>query len=302
MWFYHHVEDERFDNVINGVILANVLSMTIEFWDQPDAYTLFLQVLNYVFCVIFLYELVAKTMAWGWCRAFKNHWYQFDFFIVLVSGLGVVTDIVGGEWLPLNPTILRVLRIFRVARMLKVAKSMDGLRSLLSTVAKSLPQVGNLCILLFLVFFIFSALGVELFGKLDCPESNPCLGLDEKHANFKYWAMAMLTLFRIATGNAWSTIMKDALREAPLCNDDIECTYNCCANPMLTPCYFGMFIVISAFMLLNIVIAVLMGNLDEAKEEMAAEVDTARIALEELQLVERTEIYSKLKNKKVDAS
>ena len=43
--------------------VANVLSMTIEFWDQPDAYTLFLQVLNYVFCVIFLYELVAKTMS-----------------------------------------------------------------------------------------------------------------------------------------------------------------------------------------------------------------------------------------------
>jgi hypothetical protein len=300
MWMYHHVENPNFDNVINGVIMANVLSMCIEFWDQPDSYTLFLQILNYIFCVIFLYEVVAKTMAWGWCRAFANHWYKFDFFIVATSFLGVATDITGGDWLPLNPTILRVLRIFRVARMLKVAKSMDGLRSLLSTVGKSLPQVGNLMILLFLVFFIFSALGVELFGKLDCPESNPCLGLDEKHANFKYFAMAMLTLFRIATGNAWSTIMKDALREAPACNDDQECEYNCCASPFMTPLYFGMFIVISAFMLLNIVIAVLMGNLDEAKEEMAAEVDSARLALEEVCLAQRTEIYQQIQKEKLD--
>jgi len=298
LWFFYQVEKPMFDNIINGVIMANVLSMCIEFWDQPDAYTLFLQILNYVFCVIFLYELIAKTMAWGWCRAFANHWYKFDFFIVGISGLGVLTDIIGGDWLPLNPTILRVLRIFRVARMLKVAKSMDGLRSLLSTVAKSLPQVGNLMILLFLVFFIFAALGVELFGKLDCPESNPCLGLDQKHANFKYFAMAMLTLFRIATGNAWSTIMKDALRVAPLCDDDEACTYNCCANPVLTPAYFAMFIVISAFMLLNIVIAVLMGNLDEAKEEMAAEEELRKGVMEEVCLKQKTEIYLELQSKK----
>lgn len=41
-----------------------------------------------------------------------------------------------------------------------------GIRSLLDTVGEALPQVGNLGSLFFLLFFIFAALGVELFGKL----------------------------------------------------------------------------------------------------------------------------------------
>ncbi|CAF5152188.1 unnamed protein product, partial [Rotaria sp. Silwood1] len=52
----------------------------------------------------------------------------------------------------------------------------------------------------FLLFLIFTALGVELFGKLECSEECSCTGLD-KHAHFKDFGMAFLTLFRIATGD-----------------------------------------------------------------------------------------------------
>lgn len=82
-----------------------------------------------------------------------------------------------------------------------------GIRSLLDTVAEALPQVGNLGSLFFLLFFIFAALGVELFGKLECSEDHPCDGLGE-HAHFKNFGMAFLTLFRIATGDNWNGIMK----------------------------------------------------------------------------------------------
>lgn len=41
-----------------------------------------------------------------------------------------------------------------------------GMRALLDTVMQALPQVGNLGLLFFLLFFIFAALGVELFGRL----------------------------------------------------------------------------------------------------------------------------------------
>ncbi len=48
---------------------------------------------------------------------------------------------------------------------------------------------------------------MELFGKLECSEDRPCIGLD-KHAHFKDFGMAFLTLFRIATGDNWNGIMK----------------------------------------------------------------------------------------------
>jgi len=41
-----------------------------------------------------------------------------------------------------------------------------GIRSLLETVFRALPQVGNLGLLFLLLFFIFAALGVELFGTI----------------------------------------------------------------------------------------------------------------------------------------
>ena len=43
---------------------------------------------------------------------------------------------------------------------------MSGIRALLDTVMRALPQVGNLGLLFFLLFYIFAALGVEMFGQL----------------------------------------------------------------------------------------------------------------------------------------
>lgn len=99
-----------------------------------------------------------------------------------------------------------------------------GIRSLLDTVMQALPQVGNLGLLFFLLFFIFSALGVELFGRLECDSDHPCQapaalhrmflsslhvvqGLGE-HAHFRSFGLAFLTLFRIATGDNWNGMMK----------------------------------------------------------------------------------------------
>ena len=50
-----------------------------------------------------------------------------------------------------------------VLKLLKMAKSV---RALLDTVVQALPEVANLGLLFFLLFFIFAALGVELFGRV----------------------------------------------------------------------------------------------------------------------------------------
>ena len=58
------------------------------------------------------------------------------------------------------------MRVLRIARVLKLLKTAKGVRRLLETVAHALPQVGNLGLLFLLLFFIFAALGVELFGTI----------------------------------------------------------------------------------------------------------------------------------------
>ena len=82
-----------------------------------------------------------------------------------------------------------------------------GIQALLDTILEALPQVGNLSLLFLLLFFIFAALGVELFGRIQCTEEQACVGLD-KHANFQNFGMALLILFRVATGDNWNAILK----------------------------------------------------------------------------------------------
>ena len=63
--------------------------------------------------------------------------------------------------------------------MLKLLKMAKGIRALLETVMQALPQVGNLGLLFFLLFFIFAALGVEMFGRLGKYHYYRVSGFDE---------------------------------------------------------------------------------------------------------------------------
>ncbi len=113
-----------------------------------------------------------------------------DVVIVFLSVLGIALEEMKSDLMPINPTIMRVMRVLRIARgespadagyaemrlqmqlfrpsvpVLKLLKMAKGIRALLDTVMQALPQVGNLGLLFFLLFFIFAALGVEMFGRL----------------------------------------------------------------------------------------------------------------------------------------
>lgn len=145
-----------------------------------------------------------------------------------------------------------------------------GIRALLDTVMQALPQVGNLGLLFFLLFFIFAALGVELFGRLDC-KVTPCQGLGE-HAHFENFGMAFLTLFRVATGDNWNGIMKDTLYNEK-CDSSDDCIKNCCISPIIAPIFFVIFVLMAQFVLVNVVVAVLMKHLEESHKHLEEEQD-----------------------------
>jgi voltage-dependent calcium channel T type alpha-1G len=211
-----------------------------------------------------------KIAALGCGRYLNDRWNQLDVAIVFLSVLGIVLEELKSDLMPINPTIMRVMRVLRIARVLKLLKMAKGIRALLDTVMQALPQVGNLGLLFFLLFFIFAALGVEMFGRLECDELHPCQGLGE-HAHFRSFGMAFLTLFRIATGDNWNGIMKDTLREE--CEDDDDCLQNCCVSPYFAPLFFVVFVLMAQFVLVNVVVAVLMKHLEESHKQMEDDVE-----------------------------
>ncbi|KAI3360033.1 hypothetical protein L3Q82_014365, partial [Scortum barcoo] len=289
------------DLFITFIICINVFTMSIEHYNQPQYLEEVLKYCNYVFTFIFVIEALLKLAAFGIHRFFKDRWNQLDIAIVALSIMGItLEELKMSAALPINPTIIiRIMRVLRIVhratpkqimflrhmgwrrtvivlyRLLKLLKMATGMRSLLDTVMQALPQVGNLGLLFMLLFFIYAALGVELFGKLACSDNNPCEGLS-RHATFENFGMAFLTLFRVSTGDNWNGIMKDTLRE---CQPD---EHQCLSYlPLVSPIYFVTFVLMAQFVLVNVVVAVLMKHLEESNKEAKedAEMD-AEIALE----------------------
>ncbi|XP_060754243.1 voltage-dependent T-type calcium channel subunit alpha-1H [Neoarius graeffei] len=255
------------DLFITIIIGINVLTMSMEHYNQPKYLEESLKYCNYVFTLVFVIEAMLKLVAFGFRRFFKDRWNQLDLAIVLLSVMGITLEEIDlNASLPINPTIIRIMRVMRIARVLKLLKMATGMRALLDTVVQALPQVGNLGLLFMLLFFIYAALGVELFGKLECSEENPCEGLS-RHATFENFGMAFLTLFRVSTGDNWNGIMKDTLRE---CKSGDRClTY----LPLVSPLYFVTFVLVAQFVLVNVVVAVLMKHLEDSNKDACEEAE-----------------------------
>ncbi|KAL5240540.1 hypothetical protein ACI65C_007950 [Semiaphis heraclei] len=264
------VTSKYFDLAIAAVIGLNVVTMALEFYMMPKALTYALKIFNYFFTAVFILECVMKMLALGLQLYVKDKWNILDIGIVILSIVGITLEELESKIIPINPTIIRVMRVMRIARVLKLLKMAKGIRALLDTVMQALPQVGNLGLLFFLLFFIFAALGVELFGRLECSEEHSCQGLGE-HAHFGNFGMAFLTLFRVATGDNWNGIMKDALRED--CDNAADCVKNCCVADGIAPMFFVIFVLMAQFVLVNVVVAVLMKHLEESHKQMEDEMD-----------------------------
>ncbi|XP_066974796.1 voltage-dependent T-type calcium channel subunit alpha-1G isoform X1 [Macrobrachium rosenbergii] len=278
LFIHNIVTSKYFDLAIAAVIGLNVVTMAMEFYKMPKELEYALQIFNYFFTAVFILESAMKMVALGCRRYFQDseeyRWNQLDVLIVILSVVGIVLEEMKSEIIPINPTIIRVMRVLRIARVLKLLKMAKGIRALLDTVMQALPQVGNLGLLFFLLFFIFAALGVELFGRLECDEEHPCQGLGE-HAHFKNFGMAFLTLFRVATGDNWNGIMKDTLRDK--CDSSPDCVKNCCLYPFVAPIFFVVFVLMAQFVLVNVVVAVLMKHLEESHKLEEEEAEFARL-------------------------
>ncbi|KFP04777.1 Voltage-dependent T-type calcium channel subunit alpha-1I, partial [Calypte anna] len=272
------------DLFITFIIGVNVITMSMEHYNQPKSLDEALKYCNYVFTIVFVFEAVLKLVAFGFRRFFKDRWNQLDLAIVLLSIVGItLEEIEMNAALPINPTIIRIMRVLRIARgvrkhyptsqHMQMKSSSPAIH--ITVLSLLFPEVGNLGLLFMLLFFIYAALGVELFGKLDCSEENPCEGLS-RHATFTNFGMAFLTLFRVSTGDNWNGIMKDTLRECT--REDKHCLSYL---PVISPVYFVTFVLIAQFVLVNVVVAVLMKHLEESNKEAKedAEMD-AEIELE----------------------
>ncbi|XP_070708334.1 voltage-dependent T-type calcium channel subunit alpha-1I-like [Pempheris klunzingeri] len=247
------------DLFMTAIIFISVLIMAVEHYDQPQYIRQITEYSYYVFTAILVMEIALKIVAFGVWRFIKNSWNLLDLTIVWTSIISILlTELKMVNALPINPSILRVCRVLRLAQVLKAKK----LRVLLKTIIKTLAHVGNICLLFMFFFFIYAALGVELFGRLECTPDYPCVALN-RYTNFHHFGMALLTLYKLCTGDNWSGIMKDTLRE---CRPGDE---GCSSHLYwIAPITFITFVVMAQFVLANLVVAAIMQALQDNSESI----------------------------------
>lgn len=101
-----------------------------------------------------------------------------------------------------SPTLLRVVRVAKVGRVLRLVKGAKGIRTLLFALAMSLPALFNICLLLFLVMFIFAIFGMSFFMHMKDKS-----GLDDVY-NFKTFGQSMILLFQVSFWGCWERGMR----------------------------------------------------------------------------------------------
>jgi hypothetical protein len=223
------VRHARFNLAIDVLICANILLMATEYFNQPDSVTQVHNVLDLLFVAIYTIEISLRFLAVSVNTFWQNHWNRFDTLIVIGGILGA-----SRIDLPFNVTILRVLRI---SRLFKVFGASNNFQILTRTLLYSLPALVNICALLFLVVFVFSVVGMNLFGEVEVDGE-----IFNTFQNFRHFGTSMLFLFRVITGEQWSAAMH-------LLRDD--------GHAIAFP-FFATFLVLTNFILLNLFIAVIL--------------------------------------------
>ena len=254
---YRLVRSRCFDALIMSLIMGNTVLLMISFYDQPKTYGRWLNQLNNVFNYLFTVELCLKLIALK-MKYFKDGWNIFDLIIVLGSWADFIIErTMDTSKLPIDTSILRLFRAARLVKLLNRSKTIKVLLFTFIQSFKALPYVGAL---IFLLFFIFSIVGMQIFPHISLIQEGEPWSEINRHNNFRAFFPAFQVLFRCATGENWPNIMLACTGPAK-CDMSIKGKKpgDTCGSVIAYP-YFILFIFLCSFLMLNLFVAVIMDN------------------------------------------
>lgn len=222
-----------FQGAVITIIVLSALTIGAKTYELPPLVEQILTALDMAITFFFLLEILFRFVASPEKRRFfRDGWNIFDTLVVI----GSLVPLDNSEAVLLG----RLLRVFRVLRLVSVVPE---LRFLINSLLKAIPRMGYIALLMFIIFYIYAAMGSMFFSKID-------EGL---------WgdvAISMLTLFRVATFEDWTDVMYQTMAVYPL-----------------SWIFYLTFIFLTAFIFLNMMIGAIlevMGEEQNAKQAKQA--------------------------------
>ena len=250
--FYEIRNNKVFELFVIGIIIFSALMIGANSYEVSSTTLQFLSVLDVAITVIFLVEIIIRFIGEpNKKRFFHNAWNVFDTFIVLVS------------LIPIEDSELAILgRLVRIFRVLRMVSIIPELRILINSLIKALPQLGYVMLLMFIIFYIYAAIGTTFFANI-----NPTLWGDI--------AVSLLTLFRVMTFEDWTDVMYETMVVYPL-----------------SWSFYLSFIFFTAFAFLNMVIGIVVNVLEQERQ---LEADIENKVSEQPTLLELKEELAEIK-------
>uniref|UniRef100_A0A8C4IGG0 Voltage-dependent L-type calcium channel subunit alpha n=1 Tax=Dicentrarchus labrax TaxID=13489 RepID=A0A8C4IGG0_DICLA len=261
--FWRIINSSQFEYIMFVLILGNTLTLAVQHYEQSKMFTSIMDILNMIFTVVFTIEMIIKLLALRAHHYFIDPWNSFDALIVVGSVLDIaVSEFRGGHGEGKGESgkvSITFFRLFRVLRLVKLLSKGEGIRTLLWTFVKSLQALPYVGLLIAMIFFIYAVIGMQSFGKVAVDDNTHI----NRNCNFQTFFMAVLVLFRCATGEQWQEIMLAALpgrRCDPESDTEPGEEYSCGSN--LAYIYFISFFMLCAYLIINLFIAVIMDNFE----------------------------------------
>lgn len=225
--------NRAFELFVVGVIIISALLVGAKTYAIPDAVSQMIVWLDVGITFLFLFEIIVRFIAEpNKKRFFHNGWNVFDTLVVVVSLIPIDNSDMA--------LVGRLVRVFRVLRMVSI---IPELRMLLNSLVRALPQLGYVVLLMFIIFYIYAAIGATFFAPI----------------NRELWGditISMLTLFRVMTFEDWTDVMYETMKVYPL-----------------SWSFYLSFIFFTAFAFLNMVIGIVVNVLEDEHARERAEKD-----------------------------
>lgn len=184
------VKHKLFDNAMLACVLLNTVVMGMQRYNMDPATTKFSEDSQLCFTWIFIGEMTAKLIAIGPAKYVSDKMNWLDGSVVSLSIIELLMEAVGGGGGNLSAfKTVRVFRTFRVLRVARLLRALKSMQVIIAVVARSAGSFVYITLLMFVFIFIYTLLGMQLFGgQFNFEDGVP-------RGNYDSFIIAFLTVF-----------------------------------------------------------------------------------------------------------
>jgi voltage-gated sodium channel len=229
------VDSRAFDVVIVVMIGANAALLCVETYPGLMSSWPSLHWLEWFFRAVFVLEIAVRILAHG-RRPQDFFKHGWNVFDFVVIAAVFIPGLHGDS---------AALRVIRIARVVRLVRFSPGLRTIVTALLRSLPGVGGFLALALVTFYVYGMAGWLIFGDT-YPEQYGTIG------------RAVLTLFVLLSLETLPDLIEQGTALSPW-----------------TLVYYVSYVLITVNLLLNILIAVIVNSMEEARRlEMTEQLGT----------------------------